>query len=249
MKSRGDKMAGSRLLKGIHVIGYVTTVIVLVEMAGLGYLSWFWWSKSEPIRARFRESTRTHDRALGGPGNLDSDAAKSYQPVRPPTDKSDDALGFVFMPSFSPWYATSLRLPHGAEIAQGELVHVQHSNETGQITFSQVQTFTVPRAAYLAAAQRIDSLTHGWPGNGDGSCFDGVEVAFERFSAGRVTSGEGNASCDTHYAAVANVMKPLLLRYSPKPGKDAPPPGADRGPAATGPGPTHLEIPASSGVE
>lgn len=223
-------MAGSRLLKGIHIVGYVTTVIVLIELAGVGYLSWSSWSRSEQIRARIQESTRTHDRALGAVGIPEADAAKSYRPVRPPPDASSDVLGFVFMPSFSGWHAASIQLPTGATVAHGAIVFVQHSDQTRRLTPSQVETFTVPRADYLAAARQIDSLTDGWPGSSDEDCFDGTLVAFERVKAGRVTSGTGNASCDAHYAALTQIMEPLLKRFGPA--APAPPSGTDDGSSA-----------------
>ena len=210
-------MAGSRLLKAIHVVGYLTTAVVLVEAAGAGYLYWTWWKRSEATRARLRESSRTHNRALGSSNMIETDAAKTFQPVRPPPTLSDDTLGFVFMPVFSRWSAASFQLSRNATEARGEEVFVEHDDATRQITLSRVQSFTVPRAAYLAAAQRIDSLTGGWPGSERGDCLDGVIVAFERVRIGRATSGFGNAGCDHHYEAVSQIMQPLLSSYGPKP--------------------------------
>ncbi|HVY33353.1 MAG TPA: hypothetical protein VG960_02925 [Caulobacteraceae bacterium] len=207
-------MTGSRLLKALHVVGYLTTVVVIAEIVELGYLSWSSWHRSEAVSAIFREHTRTHDRPLvvGDMG-----AGDAFGPVRPPPGVSGDVLGFVSMPSFSLWHAASLRLPPGSDVAQGEIVFVRYNGQTDQPTFSAVQAFTLPKAAYLAAAQQIDRLTDGWPGNGDNGCFDGVPVAFERIRTAHVTSGVGNASCDPHYAAVARVVEPLLTRYAPKP--------------------------------
>ncbi len=145
-------MVGSRLLKGLHVVGYVTTVIVLVEMAGGGFLAWIWWNRSEPIRSRLLEASRTHDRPLGGADIVEADAAKAYQHVRPSAGSSDDVLGFVYMPSFSPWFAASIRLPRGAVVAEGEMISVRRDDETRQLTFSRLQSFTVPRAAVRYAA-------------------------------------------------------------------------------------------------
>lgn len=207
-------MTGSRLLKALHIVGYLTTVIVIGEIVGIGYLSWSSRRRSEAIKTIFREHTRTHDRPLvvGDMG-----AGEAFQPVRPPPSARSDALGFVSMPSFSLWHAASLRLPPGSEVAQGEIVFVRHGVPGEQLTFSPVQTFTLPKAAYLAAVHQVDTLTDGWQGNGDNGCFDGVPVAFERIRPARVTSGVGNASCDPHYKAVEKVVEPLLTRYAPKP--------------------------------
>jgi hypothetical protein len=219
-------MARSRLLRAVHIVGYLTTAIVVSELAGFGYLSWLNWSASQVERARLRELSRTHDRALTANGAdifLEADAAESYQPVRPPPGGPDDALGFVSMPSFSPWSAASIRLPPGAMVALGEFVVVQHNDDTRKLTISQVQTFTVPKADYLKAAQQIDALTDAWPGNGSDLCEDGVPVAFERVRLGHVTSGVGNASCDAHYEAVDRIITPLLSRFGPKLPNSPPP--------------------------
>ncbi len=219
-------MAGSWIRKTIHVVGYVTTVIVLVEMAGLGYASWTLWISSATSRARLREWTRTHDRALSAANRSEAAAAESYRPVRPDTVGTDDALGFVFMPSFSTWLSAGIRLPPGASTAQGEVVLVRREERRDDATFrpiySRVLPFAVPRASYLLAAQQIDRLTGGWKGSARDPCYDGVPVAFERTRAWRITSGIGNAACDPHYAAVEQVMGSLLLRFGPKPAKSAP---------------------------
>ncbi len=231
-------MAGSRLLKVIHVVGYLTTLLVLVEAAGVGYLYWTLWRRSEPARVRNRESTRTHERALGPAETI---VTKAYEPVRPRSGKDGDAIGFVFMPSFFRWYAASLSLAGDAQVAQGEIIYVQYDNRDGQLTFSPAQTFTVPRTAYVVAARQIDQLTDGWPGSGHDGCYDGLGVAFERVKAGHVSSGVGNSGCDKHYMAVEQVMNPLFVRYVPKPAKGAPP-LTNKGPAAPGSGPANLAI-------
>ena len=225
-------MAGSRLLKAVHIVGYFTSLIVLVELAGIGYLSWALWSKAESTRERLREESRTHDGPLRGDGRWEATSANALRLVRSPSGKSDDALSYVFDPAFSPGYSATIQLPQGANVAQGAMVSIEHHNRTRQTTYSQVQTFTVPKADYLAAARRIDTLTDGWPGSELNGCYDGVGVAFERTKAGRTSSGQGNAACDPHYAAVDKVIESLLGRYGPPPAKRAPSPVADTGPVA-----------------
>ena len=81
-----------------------------------------------------------------------------------------------------------------------------------------MQTFTLPKRAYLVTSREIDALTDGWRWNeGGDDCLDGVEVAFERTKAGRVTSGIGNAACNLRYTAIDHLVDDLLQRFGPKP--------------------------------
>jgi hypothetical protein len=209
-------MSGSLGLKIIHAIGYVATAIVFLELAGVGLL-WSYWTYWGPQASRRREETRTHDRALSPKANiLEAYAVRALEPLRPSSGGTEDGLTFVSMPSFSPWYAATIRLDRGAPAAQGLVVAVREDDETRKLSYSPVQPFTVPRAAYRAAAERLDALTDGWAGSGRGGCYDGVVVAFERTRPGRVTSGEGNASCDRHYGEVREVMDGLVSRFAPK---------------------------------
>jgi hypothetical protein len=206
-------MSGSRLLKAVHVIGYVTTAIVLLEAAAVGYLYWRLWEQDAPVR----ESTRTHDGPLGRSNRRGGDALDALARVRVRPAEGQDGLNYVRMPAFSTWTAVGIQLPPGATKAEGRMVGVRWNEATGSATFSAVQTFAVPRADYLDAVRQIDTLTDGWPGSGSSSrCYDGVSVAFERIRDRSLTSGGGNAACDAHYAVLMEIMGRLIDRFGAK---------------------------------
>ncbi len=213
-------MARSRVLKAIHVIGYVTTLILVLELAGIG-LWWSYWTYWGPTASRLRESSRTHDRGLRTNDILEADAVKSLGGIRGVPGEGANSVAFVSMPSFSSWHSVSIRLPRGAATASGWIVRVEHDDRARTVTASRAQTFAVPRAAYLEAARRLDVLTDGWAGSVE-RCYDGVAVAFERVRSLRVTSGVGDASCDHHYANVSQVMESLVSRFAPKAAASAP---------------------------
>lgn len=210
-------MGRSWWLKALHLIGYLTTAIVLLEVATIGFWSWSRWDSSRAADARMREFSRTHDRPLSADRD-DSDVAVAYLAVRASYGPGDEGVGFVSMPSFLPWTAMSLRLPPGADAAMGKSVVIQNPEGSKDRIVSPVHSFLVPRAEYLKVARQVDALTDGWPGHGMGgaSCYDGLGVAFERVRPGRITSGMGNASCDAHYQALDRIMSPWVARFGPK---------------------------------
>jgi hypothetical protein len=205
-------------LKALHLIGYLTTAIVLLEAALIGFWSWSRWETSRQADARMREATRTHDRPLGAnrADLLEVDADAAYRGVRGAYGPGDEGVGFVSMPSFSSWTAISLWLPAGADVATGQAVIIQNPEKPNERIISPAQAFTLPRAEYRKIARQVDVQTDGWSGQGmgRGSCFDGLVVAFERVRPKRVTSGTGNASCDAHYQALDQIMSPLVTRFA-----------------------------------
>lgn len=213
-------MSRSWWLKALHLIGYLTTAIVLMEVAIIGFWSWSRWDGARQADARMREATRTHDRALSANREhlLEADADAAYRGIRGAYGPGDEGVGFVSMPSFSPWTAISLRLPAGSDVATGQAVVIQNPEEPKDRIISPAQAFILPRAEYLKAVRQVDALTVGWPGHGmgRGRCYDGLVVAFERARPGRVTSGMGNASCDPHYQTLDQIMSPLVTRFAPK---------------------------------
>jgi hypothetical protein len=197
----------------IRIFGYATAAILLTALTAL---AGFWayeryWS---PTAFRLREATRTHEGRLGAD---DEDAGKALHRVGLVIGAGGDTFGFVSMPSFSPWYAVSVRLRPGDRDAQGAIVGVRQDDVSGDLTFSRVQTFAMPRADYLELAHRLGWLTDRWAGSAGNLCFDGTPIAFELTRKGHATSGVGNADCDLHYAAVRRVVEPMLFRFAPKP--------------------------------
>jgi hypothetical protein len=211
-------MSRSLIRKIAFGTGGAVAVVALIGAAGIAYLSWTEWRRAEQIRARIREDSRTHDRPLNpqiaDEISIEGDATKALAPVRAPQGEAE-VLSFVSMPSFSTWRAVSISLSPSGTTAQGKVVSADQSGSLTQLTFSDVRSFSAPKAAFLRAARELDATTDGWPGSGDSLCMDGTPVAFERIRSGRVTSGWGNADCDKHYAAVREIVFAFLRRYAP----------------------------------
>lgn len=210
----------------VRLFGYAAAALLLVAgtaLAGFWAYERYW----SPPALRFREATRTHEGRLSAAGYVEADAARALHPVRLVVGDGGDAFSFVSMPSFSPWYAVSIRLRPGDRDAQGAIVAVRE-DEPGErraqgavvgerLTFSHVQTFEMPRADYLELTRRLSWLIDRWAGSGAWGCYDGTPIAFELTRKGRVRSGVGNADCDKHYAAVRRAVEPVLFRFAPKP--------------------------------
>lgn len=208
-------MATSRLLRALHVVGYVTTTIVLVETVVIALA--IWWP-AHRTAVRVSKATRTYERPLDGRSEerLTALAGKAFAPIRPPADGTGDAFGFVLMPSFSSWTAMSVSGRRTDRAARGLVVEIRHGDAGSQLTFGPIKTFSLPMIAYRDAARRLDALTDGFGGNTQEPCYDGEAIAFERRRGVLVTSGGGQAGCsEKHYLAVKAIMEDVLRRYAP----------------------------------
>ncbi|NEX94908.1 hypothetical protein [Caulobacter sp. 17J65-9] len=208
-------MAKSRLVRWLHLIGYATTLIVVVELVAAGIYGYRVWQSEQQMRMRAFEMTRTHARPLTSEDLLEADAVRSLASVRQTAGGAKDALHYVAMPSFSDWYAMTLYLPEDGDTANVALVVVHRDAETGAVKALEPHNFTVPKAEYLRATVQLDELTHDWAGEVD-DCFDGTPVAFERVKGGAITSAVGNAECSAHYRAVNQVVERLITPHAPK---------------------------------
>lgn len=206
-------MLSPQTLRWLHRVGYLTTLIVLFEIAGAVWLAFGAWQHSQQVAAQTRESTRTRV----GPFVQSSDP---FDPVAdntlfllaklPPLKSlSRDSYRFVAMPSFGQrWFAVSLSNQRG--LVSGVLV-IAERNEDGEIGTKVVRRpFAMPPSAYAAMMGKVDRLSDGWSGETE-LWEDGTSVAFERLRGSDISSGEGNSP--TLYGQLAMLIRNGLSPY------------------------------------
>lgn len=173
-------------LKYVHWFGYVSSFIVILQLAAIGYIGGKEWLKQQ---AR-RDETRMHS----GPaitrltGEYDS-VAKALLGALPPLSRlTPEGLRFVAMPSFGDTYfALSLRkTPAGGE---GEMLMFPlkgGSDEPLRVGIS------LPSEKFMALLAELDAASASWRGE-VGWSTDGTGVIFERVRGNEITSGDGNS--------------------------------------------------------
>lgn len=204
-------MISPNAVRWLHRLGYLNTLIVFLEMAGGGWITFGAWQRNQQLAAAAREATRTHV----GPITPSKDR---YGPVTefvllaklpPRSSLTSDSQRFVAMPSFGKrWFATSLS--NQGSVVRGMIV-IAKRNADGEISAEvERRQFVMPPAAYAAMMVQVDRLCDGWPGETD-FWTDGTPVAFERMRGGNISSGEGNSP--KHYGELAMLMRNGLSPY------------------------------------
>jgi hypothetical protein len=207
-----------RWLKRLHRIGYVTTALIIAELAAIAFFAARGWLENREMRAARMEVTRTHEGRLR---RVDRDTVNGnavYLFGRLPDlgTLHGDGLRFVAMPSFNQTHfaiAISLPKPDASE-AEGVLERFDQRNAYAPLGQRQ---FRIPATAYRSWMSELDKLTDGWPGEGNW-CLDGTPSALERVRGRRITSGIGG--CGQHYDAVALLVWNYLSKFAP--GDDLP---------------------------
>lgn len=201
-----------RWLVWLRRVGYVTTVLIAVQLTFLAFFSVKQWLDRRDMYAQVREESRTHETAL-----LESDdslvrqsALRSLAALPPLDGLNGDGLRFVALPSFGMNnYALAVFLPRNAQQAVGVLI-VTSNGVKGATTYQ--RQFRMPASAYRTFVTDVDRRTDGWPGDAD-MCLDGTPAAFERVRGSRVTSGIGN--CSPHYKALKAVVLRAVRHFAP----------------------------------
>lgn len=207
----------SRWLIWLHRLGYLTTAIVIIELAFIGYVGGREWLRHREWTAKLIERSRTHETRLQEDDEpyVRGSAVELLATLPPLETLHGDGLRFVAMPSFGiSDYALAVSLSSGAAYATGVLLVIDKTNERRTAATRQ---FRIPSAAYQRLVADLDSLTDGWPGDSN-QCLDGSPAAFERVRGARITSGIGN--CGPHYARVKLLVLNAIRRFAP--GADLP---------------------------
>ena len=198
-------MPSARLLTWLHRIGYVTTVIVAIELIALGVVRYRAAANGRSVEARMRDAARTHD------GPLLSHAPRTRSPlslIPELTALSGDSLSLIAKHSLQRrWYAISLSAT--GDRVEGLLATVCEDGTGRPDERPNPTRFALPRAEWLAMAKQLDRQTDGYDG-GQLMSLDGVSVAFERRRGARITSGTGNTS---HYMAVGEIVRKGVAPY------------------------------------
>ena len=196
----------------LHRLGYVTTLIVFLQIVGVGVASFLHWQRDRERTAELVEESRTQEGPVQeGDGQWVRGSAVRELALLPPLHAlQGNGLRFVVMPSFSEWYSLALSIEPRAERTAGVLIVSKYSDgEPGQRS---TRRFTVPRAEFLKAMSEFDRLTDHWEGDAN-LCLDGAPMAFERVRAARITSGVGN--CSPHYDRLRAMMLQTVRRFAP----------------------------------
>lgn len=199
-------------------MGYVTTVLILLQLLLIGFLFTRSWLHERQMRAARIEETRTHETPLL-PTSYRRSAIELLNTLPSLKSLRGDGLRFVAMPSFGTYhYAIAISLSPGATEAQGVLKAFDSRSwsPVSERTVSE-RTFAMPAQAYRSLVRKMDKMTDGWPGEAT-YCLDGSPMAFERVRGQRVTSGIGN--CSEHYERLELLMLNYIRRFAP--GNDLP---------------------------
>lgn len=197
-------------LKYVHWLGYVTSLIVIVELVFVGYFLTTEWVEHEAIR----DGTRIHEGPasdrLRGVYYGDMELALLNQ-LPSLSDLGQDGLRIIATPSFGDtFFAISLR--HTPAGADGKIVMTPVNSEAG---LAQSVKFKITSAAYLKLTSELDRLSSNWTGEASGWT-DGTGIVYERIKSGNVTSGFGNSP--NFYgkigAAVFEAIRPSVSQLS-----------------------------------
>jgi hypothetical protein len=212
--SEGDVRATSRWVIWLHRIGYLTTVVVIVELGVIAVAVGGEWLRHRQISAMLVERSRTHEAPIreDGEPHVRGAAVELLARLPPLRALHGDGLRFVAMPSFGTSdYALALSLPPKATAADGVLLVIDKTSESRPVA---ARRFTAPAADYRKLVIDLDRLADGWPGDVD-LCGDGAPAAFERVRGARITSGIGN--CSPHYDKVKLLVLTAIRRLAPGP--------------------------------
>lgn len=209
-----DVRVKSRWVIWLHLIGYLTTAIVIVELSAIGFFVGREWFRDRQVSTILIERSRTHEAPIRDDGEsyVRGAAAKMLAMLPPLRALHGDGLRFVAMPSFGTSdYALALSLPPKASAADGVLIVI---DKTGESRSAITRRFTASAADYRKLVIDLDRLSDEWPGDDD-QCLDGVPAAFERVRGPRITSGIGN--CSPHYDKVKLLVLNAIRRLAPGP--------------------------------
>jgi hypothetical protein len=185
----------------LHRIGYVTTVIVAVELCAIAVL----FSVSAIYEHRRWQAVARRTAYKLGPLPRE-EGWTSLDGLPPPASLGPDGFRFVAAPGLGYYvYGLSFRGSAGGKDAIGRLI-VDHQPDTGPATRASFEC-RMRDASYRRLMAALDRELDGF--SGDGAQFlDGTSLGFERTRGGRTTSGTGNLI--TPYRQLAAIV----LRHS-----------------------------------
>jgi len=208
-------MWSSKAKLWLHRVGYLTTLIVALEAAAIGYYGYQDWRFRRDMAAATQDRTRTKTGPVKADGSdLVSESVLSLLSTLPSlASLPNDSLRFVSMPSFGPdWFAIALRRTADGATATLVIAHRDMGSADHIRAFEAPKQFAIAQQPLERMLIQFDQQVEGW--NGDRSMWtDGTPIAFERKKDGQITSGQGNSP--THYAEVAAIIRDGLAPYSP----------------------------------
>ena len=195
----------------LHRVGYVATVIVLLELLLILAVSINGLIRDGRIRADWKEGSRTRSGPLVAPDTRYRPDELDLLAAVPPLPRGPGVgARFAVIPYLlGSWFAIGVSLHPGEVRATGVLVAFDGGGRPRYRA-----TFSLPVADLEGFLGRLEARTNGWPGDGRG-CLDGTAMAFELRTAKGVTSGTGNAACSPHYRQVGALALGLVSSALP----------------------------------
>src|SRR5689334_3254256 len=172
-------MKHPHLWKWLHRIGYICTVLVVLETIFFGWMFEKEWASRHEFEARARDDTRTHDGPLQGGDAVRADAFRLFKPLPSLKSLGGDGFHFAAMPQLA-YFNYSISLGGIGEEVQGVLLvrEMLRDSELPKIISrgdhgtqyeppvpkykETIQYFTMPRAAYRDLMAKMDALTDGF---------------------------------------------------------------------------------------
>ena len=201
-------------MRWLHRIGYLCTLLVIVELVWAGTLAGTYWWRDYERRADSRAHSRVHSGTLlSNPAAIDADsgAISRLAAVAPLTALGPDSVRLGVEPALRN-YAYALAMRRHGPVADG-LVILFDRREDG--TEDRVAyRFQAPVTEYDQVMAQFDAITDAYPG-GDTLCTDGVQYAFERRQGAHMTSGTSVSTCDRTYERAADLLTGFARRFAP----------------------------------
>jgi hypothetical protein len=206
-----------KTFKWLHRFGYVTTIIVVAELIGLGALGLYAWRKDRERLAWATEQTRTRRGPLNSKDYGVRPSLNDLIATIPMGSLSQNGLRFIAAPSMrDPWFAYAITVPLGAKRAEGILRIFPHpSYESSELGTGRSVKFTMSSAAANRLLRDFEHLTKDFGGERQ-NCVDGTNVGFELVTADGVTSGSGNSACSAHYGELSQVVLNSVRQLIPE---------------------------------
>ncbi|WP_443971874.1 hypothetical protein [Sphingobium sp. CR28] len=196
-------------LKYVHWFGYFASLVVVIEFIAIGYVATAEWMG----RSARSDHTRMHDGPLLDrlKSDQDNEVANLLEKTPPFSDRYQDGLRMVSMPSFGDTYfSISLRRVQAG--AEGQIIFTPVRSGLGS---SGSFKFKMASSAYARLVAELDVLSAEWTSEAS-FWTDGTRVAYERAKNGHLTSGLGNSP--NFYgkinAAVFNAIRPSVAQLS-----------------------------------
>lgn len=195
-------MARRAWVRYLHRLGYVTTAVVAVQLAVLGYMTWHNWHSEQVRRQIGQQASLMRDgpiqRWLSDSYRFGSQDAWIMVGLLPPAaEMGPDGFRFLALPSLSD-VKVAVAMTRTEDGARGTLVlrniprHANICTCDDPLVLDQKIEIRMSAQEYQRLMAAIDGLARRWNGD-DGAYLDGTAIIWERTQGGGLATGIGNS--------------------------------------------------------